>query len=161
VKALLLLLVVAACTRGIGPVVVAPVVPLKPAPVFQPEKRGRVVVTDTDIEILDTISFVGNTAQIAPASTRILDAIAQTMVGNPTILLMEIRGHSDWEEPDRVLRAQLSIQRAEAVVAELVARGVSAARLQAYGASDSEPLSMTDPIKNRRIELLILERDSD
>jgi len=149
-----------ACHATPAPVVVAPVAALRPAPVFvPPDHHRRIVVTSTDIEILDTITFVGNTAQLAPASDKILDAIARTMAGNPSILLMQVRGHSDWQEPDRAVRAELAIQRAEAVVDELVARGVARARLEAYGASDDELLSTTDPVANRRIELFILDRD--
>jgi outer membrane protein OmpA-like peptidoglycan-associated protein len=157
----LLCVLVAACSHT-APLKIAEVAPLLPSPVFAPpEPRGRVVITDTEIEILDNVTFVGNTAQIAPASTKFLDAIANTLDGDPSITLVEIRGHSDWEEPDRAVRAQLSIQRAEAVVAELVARGVEPGRLTTYGASDEEPLSMTDPVLNRRIGVLILERATD
>jgi outer membrane protein OmpA-like peptidoglycan-associated protein len=88
-----------------------------------------------------------------------LDSVASMMKINDNITLLEVRGHSDWEEPDRVKRAELSVQRAENVVAALVARGVAPERLIAYGASDSEPLSTTDPVVNRRIELRILQRD--
>lgn len=130
---------------------------LPAAPVFDPPRERR-VVTESSIEIYETIRFVGNTAEIAEASTPMLDTIARTMQGNPSITLMEIRGHSDWEEPDRVKRAELSIQRAENVVTALISRGVDPARLTSYGASDSEPVSYSDPVVNRRIELRILQR---
>jgi outer membrane protein OmpA-like peptidoglycan-associated protein len=160
-KALFTLLLVAACSRGPAIRAVEPVVPLPPSPVFAPEQnRGRVVVTSTDIEILDTITFVGNTAQLAPTSSKILDAVAATMHGNPSILLMEVRGHVGTDEhSDPRVRAELSIRRAEAVVAELITRGVAATRLDAYGASDSEPLSASHG--SGRIEFLIVDRDRD
>ena len=157
-KALLLVVVLVGCTPT--PVRVVTPADLPAAPIFDPPSERR-VVTDTSIEIYETIVFVGNTAEIAEASTPMLDAIARTMQGNPRITLMEIRGHSDWEEPDRLKRAELSILRAEQVVTALVARGVEAWRLTSYGASDSEPLSSSDPVVNRRIELRILQRDSD
>ncbi len=115
--------------------------------------RRRIVVSDTDIDILDPISFVANTSELAPASTPILDAVAHTLHGNPSITLLEVRGHSDWSEPDPRHRAELSIRRAEAVVAALVDRGIAPARLSAYGASDDELASRTDSSKNRGVDL--------
>ena len=156
-KWFLLTLLVACAPR---PIKVVTPVELAAAPVFEPP-RPRRVLTETSIEIYETIQFVGNTAQITDASAPMLDTIARTMQGNPSITLMEIRGHSDWEEPDRVKRAELSIQRADTVVAALIARGVEPERLTAYGASDREPLSVSDPVVNRRIELRILQRDRD
>lgn len=157
-KALLLTLLVACAPRGIT--VVSPVVDLAPAPVFEPPRERR-VITESSIEIYETIRFVGNTAEIAAGSFEMLDAVATTLRGNPSIKLLEVRGHSDWEEPDRVKRAELSVQRAENVIAALVSRGVEPWRLVPYGASDSELLSTTDAAINRRIELVILERTSD
>lgn len=154
---LLLVLLVACAPR---PIKIVTPAELAEAPVFDPPRQRR-VITETSIETYETIQFVGNTAQIAASSAPMLDAIARTLQGNPSITLMEIRGHSDWEDPDRVKRAELSIQRAEHVVAALVARGVEPERLTPYGASDSEPLSVSDPVVNRRIELRILQRDSD
>ena len=157
-----LLLVVVACAPGsIGPYKVVSPAPLAPSPRFDPPRSARTVVTETSIEIYDTITFVGNTAVIAPTSVNMIDAIARTLRGNPSIVLLQVRGHSDWEEPDRVRRAELSIERAGNVVGELIARGVDPARLEPYGASDSEPISQTDPVVNRRIDLLILQRATD
>ncbi len=45
--------------------------------------RGRVVVTDTSIEILDMVYFEYNKAIIKPESYAILDAVAATMQGQP------------------------------------------------------------------------------
>lgn len=154
-----MILLVASCAAR-GPIKVEPVVALAPSPVFDPP-RARRVVTHTSIEIYETIRFEGNTAQIAPASFKMIEAIAETLHGNPSITLLQVRGHSDWEEPDRVRRAELSVMRAENVVTELIRRGVDPARLQAYGASDTDPISQTDPLLNRRIELVILQRASD
>lgn len=156
-KALLLTLL-AACAPT--PIKVVTPADLKPAPVFEPAPP-RQVVTETSIEIYETIQFVGNTSEIADASIPMLDTVAAMMRTNPSITLLEIRGHSDWEEPDRVRRAELSIERAEHVVEALIARGVEPGRLTAYGASDSEPVSTVDPVLNRRIELRILQRESD
>jgi outer membrane protein OmpA-like peptidoglycan-associated protein len=62
--------------------------------------RGRVVVTDTQIEILDRIYFVRGSDAIAPVSRQVVDAIATTLRGNPDIPKIEIQGHASSDEDD-------------------------------------------------------------
>ena len=69
------------------------------------------VVTDTSIEILDVIYFEYNSDVIKPASYPILDAVAATMQGNPSIQLIEIQGHTD-ERGDDAYNLDLSDRRA-------------------------------------------------
>jgi len=155
-------LVISLMVLGCGSAPRGPVSVPTPIEVAQPAveapRRARRVISEASIEILDPITFVDNTAELTKESTPILEAIARTLNGNPSIVLVEVRGHSDSRE-DRVTRAELSVQRAEAVVAFLVARQVEPARLTAYGASDTEPLSTTNDELNRRVELVILDRD--
>lgn len=121
-------------------------------------RTRRVVTTSSSIEILDQITFIGNTAELSPTSYRTLDHVAQTLIANPSILELEVRGHSDsLLHPTE--RAELARKRAEVVAAYLVAHGVAASRVTTYGASDSEPLYPPDDIRNRRVELLIVARD--
>jgi outer membrane biogenesis lipoprotein LolB len=47
-----------------------------------PKQPGKVVTSDTQIAILDPISFTSET-ELAPGSYKTLDAIASTFVGNP------------------------------------------------------------------------------
>jgi len=126
--------------------------------------RGRVVVTDTSIEILDVIYFEYNKAIIKPASYPILDAVAATMQGNPSIQLIEIQGHTD-ERGDDAYNLDLSDRRAKSVMKYLVDKGVEEKRLTAQGYGETQPL---DPrkneaawAKNRRVAFLILKRASD
>lgn len=119
---------------------------------------GRTVVTETSIEMLDPISFVGNTAEVAPGSQRVIAAIAETLKGNPSIRLVQVRGHSD-STGHPAVRAELAGRRAQAVLDQLVAHGVAADRLEVYGASDSERLYPVADPRNHRVELLVLERN--
>jgi len=123
--------------------------------------RGRVVVTDTKIEILDKIFFEYNKAVIKSESYPILDAIVATMQGNPDISLVEIQGHTDERGSDKY-NLDLSDRRAAAVKEYLINGGVEANRLQSQGYGETQPL---DPrsneqawAKNRRVEFLILKR---
>jgi OmpA-OmpF porin, OOP family len=125
--------------------------------------RGRVVVTDTNIEILDKIYFEYDKAVIKSESFPILDAVAATLEGNPDILLVEIQGHTDERGPD-AYNKRLSNDRAAAVKTYLVDKGVDASRLESHGYGEEQPL---DPrsneeawAKNRRVEFLILKRAS-
>jgi outer membrane protein OmpA-like peptidoglycan-associated protein len=118
----------------------------------------RIVTTESSIEIFDPISFVGNTAEIAPTSNRMIEAVARSLIGNPDLLVVEVRGHSDsLLHPEE--RAELARKRAEVVAAQLIAHGVAPERLTTYGASDSELLYPAGDPRNRRVEFMILARD--
>ena len=126
--------------------------------------RGRVVVTDTKIEILDKIYFEYNSDVIKKQSYPILDAIAGTLKGNPDIRLLEIQGHTDERGSDSY-NLELSGRRAASVRRYLTENGVEAKRLQSQGYGETQPL---DPrsneqawAKNRRVEFLIIKRSAE
>ncbi len=123
--------------------------------------RGRVVVTDTKIEILDKIYFEYNKATIKSQSFPILDAIVATLEGNPDIALIEIQGHTDERGSDSY-NLDLSDRRAASVRTYVTDHGISGDRIQSQGYGETQPL---DPksnesawAKNRRVEFLILKR---
>ena len=76
--------------------------------------RGRVVITETEIEILDTVRFLG-TDTIATRSLRTLDALARTLEGNPSIRLVEVQANSQ--------------ARADACRTYLIGQGIAPERL--------------------------------
>jgi outer membrane protein OmpA-like peptidoglycan-associated protein len=126
--------------------------------------RGKVVVTETSIEILDVIYFEYDKAVILPKSFPILDAVAATVKGNPSIQLIEIQGHTD-ERGDDAYNLDLSDRRAKAVMKYLVDHGVEEKRLTAQGYGETQPLDRRHVeaawAKNRRVAFLILKRSSD
>jgi outer membrane protein OmpA-like peptidoglycan-associated protein len=126
--------------------------------------RGRVVVTDTAIEILDMVYFEYNKAIIQPRSYPILDAVAATLEGNPSIQLIEIQGHTD-ERGNDAYNLDLSDKRAKAVEKYLADKGVEAKRLTAHGYGETQPVDRRSNeaawAKNRRVAFLILKRASD
>ncbi|HUS68137.1 MAG TPA: OmpA family protein [Kofleriaceae bacterium] len=123
--------------------------------------RGRVIVTDTKIEILDKIFFEFNSDVIKSESFPILDAIVATMNGNPDISLVEIQGHTDNRGSD-AYNLDLSDRRAASVRRYLTEKGVAADRLQSQGYGETQPLVNKNNeeawSKNRRVEFLILKR---
>ncbi len=103
----------------------------------------RVVVDDATVEILDSIRFVGTTAEITPASTKMIDAVAQTLDGNPSITRLEVVGYGIDKHANVVSQLALGEQRARAVARELVVRGIDPARLQI--SSSLHPDRANDP----------------
>ncbi|MDQ3299011.1 MAG: OmpA family protein [Myxococcota bacterium] len=126
--------------------------------------RGRVVVTDTAIEILDMVYFEYNKAVIKSQSFPILDAVAATLVGNPSIQLIEIQGHTD-ERGNDAYNLDLSDRRAASVKKYLVDKGVEENRLESQGYGETQPIDRKSNeaawAKNRRVAFLILKRTSD
>jgi outer membrane protein OmpA-like peptidoglycan-associated protein len=124
--------------------------------------RGRVVVTDTAIEILDSIYFTAGSDSVQRESRPIVDAVAATLMGNPSIALTEIQGHAAAGERDP---QGLSTRRATAVQAALMAKGVPASRLTVQGYGDTQPIARgtteRDRAKNRRVMFMVLKRSSD
>ncbi|MBK9072066.1 MAG: OmpA family protein [Myxococcales bacterium] len=126
-----------------------------------PEPGGRVVVTDSKIEILDKVYFDLDKATIKPVSYPILDAVAGTLLSNPDIELIEIQGHTD-QQGGEDYNLKLSDDRAHSVEAYLISKGVEPVRLQAQGYGESQLIdernNQTAYEKNRRVEFLILKR---
>jgi outer membrane protein OmpA-like peptidoglycan-associated protein len=92
--------------------------------------KRRVVVTDTSYEVIETIRFAGATATLAAESSKMLDAVARVLDGNPEIQLIEIRAYG--AGPARGRQA-VADARARAIADELVRRGIDAARLRTNG----------------------------
>jgi outer membrane protein OmpA-like peptidoglycan-associated protein len=111
--------------------------------------------------LLEPIFFETAKAIIKPVSYPTLDAVASTLQGNPQLLLIEIQGHAD-ERGDDDFNLRLTEDRAAAVRAYLVDKGVAADRLQAHGYGETRPLcSEHDEAcwsRNRRVEFVILRR---
>jgi OmpA-OmpF porin, OOP family len=126
--------------------------------------QGRVVVTDTEIEILDMVYFEYNKAVIKKESYDILDALAKTLEGNPAIQLVEIQGHTD-ERGNDAYNLELSDRRAKSVMKYLVEKGIEEKRLTAQGYGETQPLinerNEKAYTKNRRVAFLILKRTTE
>jgi OmpA-OmpF porin, OOP family len=121
-------------------------------------------VTDTSIEILDMVYFEYNKAVIKSESFPILDAVAATLQGNPSIALIEIQGHTD-ERGNDDYNLDLSDRRAAAVKKYLADKGVEEKRLESQGYGETQPLIREHNekawAKNRRVAFLILKRATD
>jgi outer membrane protein OmpA-like peptidoglycan-associated protein len=126
--------------------------------------RGRIVVTNASIIILEAIHFTPRSDTLAKTSYPILDAVAQALLAAPSIELVEVQGHTD-DRGDGAANLALSDRRARAVRDYLIAQGVQTERLQAQGYGETQPIdrrsSSAAHAKNRRVDFLILRRTID
>jgi OmpA-OmpF porin, OOP family len=97
-----------------------------------PRPRACLSIT-TDIRIAQRVYFARGSPVVRPESAPVVDAIAQMLTQHPA-LDTDIAGHCEKPEPKA-----LGAQRAEAVRAALVLRGVDAARLHVADTNDCEP----------------------
>jgi OmpA-OmpF porin, OOP family len=116
---------------------------------------------DQVIGELTGIGFLADSARIDAASGPLLDRAYQLLTEYPG-LFVEIAGHTSSDgNADRNMT--LSLQRAEAVKAALVKRGIAASRILTVGHGADQPIAdnQTDEgrRKNRRIEFRIMTPD--
>jgi outer membrane protein OmpA-like peptidoglycan-associated protein len=118
------------------------------------------VVTQTKIEIKQTIFFEFNKATIKSVSFSLLNEVAQAMKDNPT-LKVEVQGHTDSVGNDR-FNLKLSQKRAESVKAYLTKQGIEASRMVPKGYGETVPIAdnrtSDGRSENRRVEFVITER---
>src|SRR5262249_25900406 len=91
------------------------------------------------VNVLKPIFFETARAIIKPISYPTLDDVAETLQANPQLLLIEIQGHAD-ERGDDDYNLRLTEDRAAAVKAYLIAKGVSSDRLQSHGYGETKPV---------------------
>ena len=104
-----------------------------------------------------TLYFETNSADVTPSSKPALDALLAEVAKRQAVEV-QVTGHTDriGSEADN---DRLSLQRAEAVRAMLIQRGINASFLRAVGRGEREPLIPTpdeqaEP-RNRRVEVIV------
>ncbi len=126
--------------------------------VLEKPARSLVRVTSREIRLRRKIAFQASTAEINPSSNILLAEIADVMVRQPEIGLVEIGVHTD-NQGSSSRNLEISQQRAEAVRMRLIENGVSPARLEAKGYGAERPLvpnlTPSNRARNRRVELKI------
>jgi len=122
--------------------------------------KGSVIIQDNNIVILDKIQFAYNSAEILPASNKILDAVGITLAHHPEFVLLEVAGHAD-ERGNDDYNLKLTQDRVNSVVRALIARGIDHSRVRSKGYGEYCPI---DPghneaawEQNRRVEFKILK----
>jgi outer membrane protein OmpA-like peptidoglycan-associated protein len=140
-------------------------VEVKPGETATPEitlvpkpKQAQVELTKQEVRIRKQIFFRLNSAEISEKSNTLLSEIADVLLRNPQVKLVEIQGHTDNKGAPEV-NQQLSQLRADAVRAWLVNAGVDQARLTSKGYGDTRPIepNLTERhrARNRRVQFMI------
>jgi outer membrane protein OmpA-like peptidoglycan-associated protein len=118
-------------------------------------------ITETGLDIPEKVFFETGSAVIDQRSFQLLDGIAQVLTDHPELLKVSVEGHTDSDGDDKANKT-LSQERADAVVAYLVEKGVEAERLAAKGWGEEKPLGSNDTDEgkaaNRRVEFLIVKK---
>jgi OOP family OmpA-OmpF porin len=112
--------------------------------------------------IIPGINFATGKATIKKSSNSVLDKAVGVLKQFPDVKL-EIQGHTD-ERGTRELNMELSQERADAVKAYFVGKGVDAGRLKAQGFGPDKPLgdnkTKKGRAKNRRVEFHLISDTS-
>jgi OmpA-OmpF porin, OOP family len=123
--------------------------------------EGPVQVKGNKITISEEIKFKTGSAQIEHESDKLIETIAKVIKENPEIDLLEVAGHAD-KRGSEVSNKQLTQQRADAVVKELIKDGVAKEKLRAVGFGSycpDDPAETEEAFaKNRRVEFTVLSR---
>ncbi len=130
------------------------------APDGCPQKYTMIVVTETKIELKQTVFFDTRKATIKKVSFPLLDEVALALTDNPTIKV-RIEGHTDSQGTDK-FNLKLSQQRAASVRNYLTRKGVMADRMVATGFGEGVPIAdnrtADGRAQNRRVEFFITSR---
>lgn len=111
-----------------------------------------------EVFILKNMFFATNKTRILPTSEEELNGLANYLERHPEIRI-KIVGHTDSVGKDEA-NQKLSEGRAEAVMKDLIKRGIDPSRLEAEGRGETEPIDTNDTEEgrqnNRRVEIHIL-----
>ncbi|HRI71975.1 MAG TPA: OmpA family protein, partial [Polyangium sp.] len=129
-----------------------------------PKKNGcpkQVRVSDTEVIILKQVEFDTAKATIRKVSDKLLDEVSAVLKEHPEITKLEVQGHTD-DRGSKELNEKLSDDRAKAVMAALIKRGIEADRLTAKGFGPNVPVGDNKTEKgrqaNRRVQFVIKEK---
>lgn len=121
-------------------------------------QKQLVELTATALVLREHISFDAGRATVQKRSRPVLDNMARVLVAHPEIATVRVEVHTDGAGPAERAQA-LSQQRADAVKAYLVEKGVAETRLEAVGLGGTRPVQAPGtPARreaNQRVEFVI------
>ncbi len=133
-------------------------------PVEAPKPVAKLSKDKKTIEISEMIQFEINKSLLTINSTKVLDGVAKVIKNNPNdVKLVQIGGHTD-SSGDAAKNLKLSQERADAVKAYLVKKGIDTKRLESKGFGQTKPISDNKTeegmYQNRRVEFKIITKSS-
>jgi outer membrane protein OmpA-like peptidoglycan-associated protein len=126
-----------------------------------PKQYKKVIVRKDRIELKQQIRFGTSSARIVGRDSYvIIGEVAQALKEHPQIKRIRVEGHTD-DRGNDVANLRLSQNRADAVRAELIKRGVDPLRLISVGYGEAKPIAPNTTPKgralNRRTEFNVME----
>ena len=138
----------------------APAATPTPTPAPAAEPAAKPVLKKDRLEIPGQIVFETGSALLKPESDAALNQLKQYLDETPRVTKLRIEGHTD-NAGQAAANETLSGQRALAIKAALVAKGVAKERLLAVGFGQSKPIADNTTeegkSKNRRTEFHVAE----
>ena len=126
-----------------------------------PPGPARVVLTPSNVAIMDKVQFETGKANIKPESHSLLDEVAKVLKDNPQVEVISVEGHTD-STGSADFNRKLSKDRAGSVAQYLAKKGVKAKRMEPTGFGPDRPIAdnETDAGReaNRRVEFNILKQ---
>ena len=126
-----------------------------------PPGPDKIVLTPSNIAIIDKIQFELGKADLKPVSFPVLDEVVTVLKQNPQIEEVDVEGHTDSTGGADVNR-KLSQERAQSVVKYIQSKGIKAGRLTPKGYGPDRPIAdnATEEGReaNRRVEFVITKQ---
>ncbi|HLL25820.1 MAG TPA: OmpA family protein [Kofleriaceae bacterium] len=126
-----------------------------------PPGPDKIILTPSNIAIIDKIQFEVGKADLKPVSFPILDEVVTVLKQNPQIAEVDVEGHTDSTGTAEINR-KLSQGRAESVVRYITSKGIKAGRLNPKGYGPDRPVAdnATEEGReaNRRVEFIITKQ---
>ena len=162
------LIVLATIVGATGCAALAPAEKMDQFPVMEvkgerpPPGPDKIVLTPSNIAIIDKIQFETGKADLKPVSFPVLDEVVTVLKSNPQIKEVDVEGHTDSTGSAEINRT-LSKARAESVIKYIQSKGIKAGRLNPKGYGPDRPIAdnATEEGReaNRRVEFLITRQD--
>lgn len=127
-------------------------------------KHSLVQLRKKEIHITEQVKFATGSAEILAGSDDLLSQVADVLLRQPTIELVEVQGHTD-STGSHEMNMTLSQQRADAVRDRLIKAGVAPERLQAKGYGPDQPIrpnnTPANRAINRRVQFIIRQQSAE
>lgn len=126
-----------------------------------PPGPDKIILTPSNIAIIDKIQFEVGKVDLKPVSFPVLDEVVAVMKANPQIEVVDVEGHTDSTGSAEINR-KLSQGRAESVVKYIASKGIKKSRMEPKGFGPDRPIAdnATEPGReaNRRVEFNIAKQ---
>lgn len=127
-----------------------------------PPGPDKIILTPSNIAIIDKIQFETGKADLKPVSFPVLDEVVKVLKSNPQIKEVDVEGHTDSTGTADINR-KLSQGRAESCVKYIQSKGVKGVSLTPKGYGPDRPIADNTTEEgreaNRRVEFLITRQD--